>query len=201
MIGNMLDNTSVGYYATAEKFLSLILFIPIVLVQTITPMLIRVRENSSIELYEHKKYQTISVVTWLSVIMAAVVSACSYWIIILTFGAEYSMSIPILQVTAWKTVGTALSASAGQIIILEGIQKWAVIRNVIGCITCIGLNLVLIPKWGVMGSAFVSLITVFVSACFANILIPPYHKIFKVELKALLLGWKELVLLKQIVRK
>ena len=34
MIGNMIDNESVGYFATAGKFLDLTLFLPTVLTQT-----------------------------------------------------------------------------------------------------------------------------------------------------------------------
>lgn len=45
MIGNMVDKESVGYFATAGKFLDLILFIPMVLTQTITPLLVRVKEK------------------------------------------------------------------------------------------------------------------------------------------------------------
>lgn len=41
MIGNMLNKTEVGYFATAGKFVDLILFLPAILVQTITPILVR----------------------------------------------------------------------------------------------------------------------------------------------------------------
>ena len=45
MIKNMIDNESVGYFATAGRFLDIILFLPMILVQTITPLLVRVERK------------------------------------------------------------------------------------------------------------------------------------------------------------
>ena len=45
----MIDNESVGYFATAGKFLDLTLFLPTVLTQTITPLLVKVRETGTKE--------------------------------------------------------------------------------------------------------------------------------------------------------
>ena len=46
MIGNMIDKQSVGYFATAGKFLDLILFLPLVLTQTIVPILVRAKKTT-----------------------------------------------------------------------------------------------------------------------------------------------------------
>lgn len=193
MIGNMIDKTSVGYFATAGKFLDLILFLPMVLTQTITPLLIRIKDKNKEE-YEIKKKQFVSLVVWVSIILSIIVSISAYWLIHFTYGDKYLPAVPILQIIAFKTVGMALSSSSGQIIIMERIQKWAFIRNIVGCIICISLNLLLIPQYGVIGSAWVTIVTVAFTGCLANIFIPPYHKIMKIQLYAIFCGWKELFL-------
>ena len=200
MIGNMIGNTAVGYFATAGKFLDLILFLPMILTQTLTPLLVKVKENS-IEEYERKKQQFISIVVWTSIILSVFVSLIAYWLISFTYGETYLMAVPILQIMAFKTVGMALSSSSGQIIIMEHIQKWAFIRNIIGCLICIGLNFLLIPHYGIMGSAWVTIITVAFTGCLANIFIPPYHAIMKIQLRALFVGWKELLHIKILLAK
>lgn len=200
MIGNMIDKESVGYFATAGKFLDLILFLPMVLTQTITPLLVRAKE-SNIDEYNQKKQQFVNVVVWVSIILSAFVSLCAYWLIVLTFGEKYLLAVPILQIMAFKTVGMALSSSSGQIIIMESIQKWAFIRNLIGCLICIGLNLILIPRYGVIGSAWVTIVTVAFTGCLANIFIPPYHGIMKMQLKALFLGWKDIINIKSLLSR
>lgn len=200
MIGNMIDNEAVGYFATAGKFLDLILFLPMVLTQTVTPLLVRAKEYDQKE-YEIKKRQFVSIVVWVSIILAVLVSLSAYWLILLTYGNKYLMAVPILQIMAFKTVGMALSSSSGQIIIMERIQKWAFIRNIIGCLICIGLNLLLIPRYGVIGSAWVTIITVAFTGCLANIFIPPYYSIMKIQLHALFLGWKDMLYIKKLLVK
>lgn len=200
MIGNMLNKAEVGYFATAGKFVDLIVFLPTVLVQTVTPMLIRVKKKHP-ETYEAKKRTFVSITTWTALLIALIVSLLSYWLIMYTYGIKYALAIPVLQIMAFKAVGMALSASAGQIIILEGIQRWAFIRNIIGCFICIFLNYLLIPQFGIIGSAAVTIITVLFTGCLANIFIPPYHEIMKIQLYAIFLGWKEFSYFKRIINK
>ncbi len=156
----MIDNESVGYFATAGRFLDIILFLPMILVQTITPLLVRVKEKNIVE-YEEKKILFVSIVVWISIVIAISVSLISYWLIYYTYGEKYLAAVPVLQIMSWKTVGMALSVCSGQIMIMEHIQKWAVIRNIIGCCVCVCGNLLLIPVCGIVGSAWVTIITIF----------------------------------------
>lgn len=192
MIGDMVDKESVGYFATAGKFLDIVLFIPMVLTQTVTPMLINKKKKSSNKEYDEYAKQFSSIIIWIALILAALLSLSSYYIIRYTYGIAYLMSVPVLQILAWKTVCMALSTTSGQLIIIDGIQKWAVIRNLFGCLTCILLNYILIPIWGIVGAAYVTIATVFVSGYLANVLIPSYRHIFKIQSYALFEGWKEL---------
>ena len=101
MIGNMLNKTEVGYFATAGKFVDLILFLPAVLVQTITPILVREKESNYYR-YEAKKRTFLGITTWVSLLMALVISLSAYWMIIYTYGEKYALAIPVLQIMAFK---------------------------------------------------------------------------------------------------
>lgn len=199
MLGNMLNDEAVGYFATADKFLGVVLFLPMILVQTITPVLIRIREDSP-QLYELRKQQFMNMIIWLSVGAALLVSLFAYRLIYHTFGEQYLAAVPILQIMSWKTVGMALSVSSGQIIIIERKQKWVVFRNIVGCLTCVIGNLLFIPKYGVIGSAWVTIITVFISGCFSHIFMPQYWKIFRMQLHALFVGWVSIAYIKVLLK-
>lgn len=200
MIGNMLSKEDVGYFATAGKFVDLILFIPTVLVQTITPMLVRIKEQNELS-YEQKKRTFVSITTWIAIIISFMVSLMAFCLIRYTFGESYIAAIPVLQIMAYKAVEMALSASGGQIIIIERMQKWAFIRNVLGCFLCIILNYYLLPIYGIVGSAAITIFTVLFTGTLSNVLIPQYHSIFKIQMYALFFGWKELAYFKQIIKK
>ncbi len=98
---------------------------------------------------------------------------------------------------SFKVIGMALSETAGQMIIVEKQQKYAFIRNLLGCIVCIILNLLFIPQYGIIGSAIVTIITTLFVGWIANILIPPYRRYFHFQNVALLKGWKSLINIKQ----
>ena len=200
MIGNMIDKESVGYFATAGKFLDVVLYIPMILVQTITPLLVQWRKEDE-NMYEIMSQRFVNIVTWTSIIFAFFISLISYWLIRYTYGIMYLAAVPILQIMVWKVVGMALSSSGGQLIIIERKQKWAVIKNLCGCFVCVVLNFVFIPLYGAVGSAIVTICTVMTSGYLANAIIPPYREIFKKETNALLVGWRDLVFIKSFLTK
>lgn len=199
MIGNMIDDQSVGYFAAAARFTDVILVLPLILVQTVTPILVRIKKEDPAR-YEEKKLQFISIVVWGAVIISLLISVTAYWLIACTYGVKYMAAIPVLQIIAWKTVGMALSASSGQIIIMEGLQKWDFVRNILACAICVGLNLLLIPVYGVVGSAWVTIITILFTSYLSNIFIPAYHRIMRTQSKALLWGWKEIYHIKDFIK-
>ncbi len=191
MIGNMIDKEAVGYFSTAAAFVSVVLFIPSILSQTIAPILVQIRENSTQE-YEEKAQSFISTTIWLCILICIFIALISKWLILLTFGEQYSPAILVLQIMIFKVLGMALSETAGQMIIIEKQQKYAFIRNLLGCVVCILLNLLFIPRYGIIGSAIVTIITTLFVGWIANLLIPPYWRYFRKQTKALLLGWYDL---------
>ncbi len=199
MLGTMLNKESVGYFATAGRFLDVVLFLPGILTQTVTPILVKYYTEKSSGCYVQKAEEFISIVVWTSIILAILLTILANPIIKYTFGMNFLPAVAVLQIIAWKTVGMALSSSGGQLIIIESIQKWAVIRNVTGCLICVILNYFLIPRYGIIGSAWATVATVAMSGCISNIFIPPYHHILKIEIKALFGGWRYLLNLKSII--
>ena len=200
MIGNMIDKASVGQFSVAGKFVELLIFIPAILSQTITPILVKTRECSEEE-YEKKAQQFISVTVWSCLVMAVIVAFLSKWLILYTFGIQYMEAVPVLQIMAFKVLGMALSQAAGQMIIIEKQQKYAFIRNLMGCVVCIVLNLFFIPRYGILGSAIVTIITTLFVGWIANLLIPPYWRYFRFQGRAILFGWKELLRIDVMVKK
>ena len=200
MIGNMIDKASVGQFSVATKFSEIILFIPTILAQTITPVLVQIKEKSDEE-YKCKAQLFMNVSVWLCILVAIAVALCSHWLVLWTFGERYLLAVPVLQIMAFKTVVMALSQTSGQMMIVENIQQLAVVRNVVGCVVCVGLNLLLIPLYGIKGSAFVTIITVFVSGFLVHLFIPRYRHLFVMQCRCLVLGIKDLFNVKVLFQR
>lgn len=189
MIKHMVDEAGVGYFATAGMFANVVLFLPTVLVQTVTPLLVRLKKRDEAA-YRRRADEMAGGVAWLSAGLSLAVALGAPWLVGWTYGAEYAAAVPVLQVLTWKTVGMALSTAAGHLIIIEGLQKWAAVRNAMGCAVCVGLNWWALPRWGVAGAAWTTLATTAVTGWLANLAIPPYHGVFRLQCRALLLGWR-----------
>lgn len=199
MIGDMIDNASVGFFSVAVRFVEVFLFIPVMLTQTIVPVLVKIR-NTDEERYRKNAQLFMNVTVWLCILLSVVISLLARPLVTLTFGEAYIPAVSVLQILVFKMIGMSLSQTSGQMIIIENKQKYVVFRNLAGCVVCIGLNLVLIPRYGICGSALVTVVTVLVSGWLIHLLIPPYRKYFTYQLKAIFLGWKSMFQIKQLVR-
>lgn len=200
MISKMIDNTSLGYFSTAFSFISIGMFVPTIVIQTVSPILVKYRKED-LHRYEVESQKIINIVTWGTIVLSSLTSIFSYYIIRYTYGVEYLAAVPVMQILAFKAVGLALSMIGGQLIIIENIHQIAFVRNIIACFVCIVCNYILIPRWGIIGSAWATIITVMFTGGIANVFIPRYHHILKKQCIALFLGWRDLFRIKQIIKR
>lgn len=198
LIGSLLDKGSVGIYSVAVRFVEVLVFVPTIIAQTVSPVLVQAYKEDR-QKYEKLSSLFMSVTVWLCVIGAVLVCILSGPLVKYTFGTEYMGAVVLLSVMSFKVVGDALSQTSGQLIIVERKQKYVSLRNVIGCVVSIVLNCLLIRSYGVMGTAVVSIITVLSAGLFANILIPSYRPIFKKQIRSLVFGWKDVVNVKMFL--
>ncbi|MCQ2307754.1 MAG: flippase [Bacteroidales bacterium] len=199
MIGKMIDSASVGQFSVASKFVEVLIFVPTIIAQTVAPILIRTREKDYDE-YKKKSQVFMNVTIWGSVFMAVVTSLVSYYLVILTFGEKYLPAVAILQILSFKAVSVALSNTAGQLLIIEGLQKYAILRDGFGCVICVVFNLLLIPRFGTEGAAVVAILSNLSAGYIADLFIPQYRHLFRMQSKALLLGWKDIFKIKSLLK-
>lgn len=199
MIGSMVGKADVGYFSVAAKFVEVMIFIPATIAHTISPILVQMLDKSR-EVYIVKAQQYLNITVWISILCSIGVSVISYWIVLYTFGTEYLPAAAILQVLSFKMVSVALSNGGGIMVIVERLQKWVFFRDVLGCLVCIILNWWLLPKYGAMAAAFVAIAANLAAGYVADLLVPAYRHIFRQQTKALLLGWRDLVHIKQLLK-
>lgn len=200
MIGNMIDKTSVGYFSVASKFVEVLLYVPTILIQTVSPLLVKERKNN-LESYQEKSQMFMNVTVWSCVLCAIFTSVFSRYIVLWTFGLKYAVSITILQILAFKIIGVALNIVSGQILIIEEKQKYFALRSLSGCIVCVFLNLLVITRFGISGVAAVAVATQVVAGFLIHLFIPTYRFMFFMQLRTLLIGWKDLYKIKKLLSR
>ena len=199
MIGQMVDKTAVGYFSVATRFVEVLIYIPMTLAQTIAPVLVRARERSEQE-YEKKCQQFMNFSLWLSLSAAFATSLLANPIVGITFGSAYTPAVVVLQIMAFKVASVALSNTAGTMLVCEGLQKYAILRDAFGCIVCIVLNYLLLPHYGIIAAAYVAILSNIAAGYVADAFIPAYRHRCVRQSKSLLLGWRDVLALKAIVK-
>lgn len=199
MIGNMIDKANVGFFSVATAFVGVLLFVPITITDTYMPIISNLWHIDK-QQYEQQNQQFMNITVWITVLCAIVISLISYPLVRYTFGIQYLKAVPILQVLSFKTVSVAFSSVAGKMIVVEGLQKWTIIRDITGCITCVVLNFLLLPRWGVIAAAWIAIASNLVAGYLSSLIIPPYRHTFIAQTKCLLFGWKDLIRIPTLLR-
>ncbi len=182
MIGSMIDDSSVGIYAAAAKLSETWYFIPSLICASVFPAIINAScGNQARFVYRLKRLY--SLMFWLSLSLALFLTVFSNIIITIVYGSDYLQAASILRVHVWSGIGVFLGVAVTQYLISENYNKILFFMTFVGAIINILLNLLLIPRMGIMGAAVATL----VSYSFATIFIIFFKKT-RAQIKYMLEG-------------
>lgn len=184
MIKNILNSEEVGFYAAAVKLSEAWYFIPVALTNSLFPAIVNAKKVSK-EFYNNRMQKLYDILAWMAIAIALPVSIFSNDIIKIIFGNEFISAAPVLAIYVWAGVAVFLSVVSGQYLVNENYTKVAFFRTFIGMIFNVILNIILIPKYGIVGAAVATLISYSV-VLFSIILFPKTRKQFFMMMKSLL---------------
>lgn len=158
MIKNMINTESVGLYDSAVRLSEISYFIPNILVAALFPAIINAKKISN-ELYYKRTKKLLLTLIIISTVVALITTLLSKYIVTIVFGVGFIGAVSVLKIYVWSNIGAALNLLIHQILIAENYTKNVSITIFFGMITNVILNLILIPKYGMNGAAFASLIS------------------------------------------
>jgi O-antigen/teichoic acid export membrane protein len=159
MIGQMLGNADVGIYGAAVKLSEAWLFIPMLIVQTLMPYFVKIRE-SNLNFYHARLIQLYSIMFWLSVLIGVLTVGVGESFVVLLFGEPYRDAFLPLAVTIWTGVFISQSLARGIWMIGENLQGYRLASNLIAVPINITLNWLLIPEHGIVGASVASFVSI-----------------------------------------
>ena len=185
MIGEMLGEKWVGLYSVSTRFTELWYFIPTIFATSFFPKLI---ENFNID---KKKYSAICLKMFkllfiISFFIAFFFSFFSKFIINFLYGKEYLMSVFALQISIWTGIFVFWGVAAGNMLVIENLNKHNLIKSIQGLSINIILNLILIPKYGINGAAIATLISQIYASYIYYFFFKKTRHIFLLQTKSIL---------------
>lgn len=164
MIEEMLGTASVGQYAAALRLSEVWYFIPIVITASFLPAIVNVKEN--VELYIKRFQSLYDLMFWMAVSISIPTMFFADQLIETLYGQVFNETALVLVIHIWSSVFVFIGLVCSKFLICENMAKTDLYKSLLGVISNIIANYILIPKYGVAGAAYATLISLF----FAHIL-------------------------------
>ena len=184
MIQEILGSESVGLYSAGIRIVEALYFIPMIVSSSIFPLIVKRKQISEVK-FEKDFQDFMTFMFFGSLIIIAPIYMYSQEIILLLFGEAFELSYTVTSIYCWILLFTALGVSSSKWLLVHNMQKFAMYRTYLGLVINIVLNYLWIPKYGLEGAAYASLI----SQIFASYLGYITHKdtwvLLKIQTKAI----------------
>lgn len=158
MVGYFMGDYAVGLYAAAVRFAEVWYFIPVMICSSVFPAIVNAK-NTNYLIYKKRLKALYLLMIAVALIIAIPTTILAPWAITILFGGEFIASAGILQVYVWSSIGFFLGWAINQYLLSENKTKTIMFYNMLSMMLNIGLNLILIPKLGLIGAAWSTLIS------------------------------------------
>jgi PST family polysaccharide transporter len=182
MLKMMQGDAAAGLYAAATRVSEVWYFIPMAIVSSVSPAIIRAKHRP--EVYYGRLRSLFSAVTFLACVIGSGVALASHLIIRTLYSSSYSSAGPVLAVHVWASVFVFLGVAQAPWDISENLLKMSLYRTVAGAIVNVLINLFLIPRYSAMGAAIATVISYAISGVFANAFHPKTRPLFYLQMNS-----------------
>lgn len=162
MLQEMANTREVGLYAAATKLSEVLYLIPVVIIASISPVLIKLQKSDNNE-FLFLLRRLYFILSWAAISLSLVFSLFSDPLIHLIFGLDFVGAGPILAVHVWASLAVFLGVASSQYLLVNQLQKVALYRTLLGLICNAILNFFTIPTMGALGAAMSTLIAYFLA--------------------------------------
>jgi O-antigen/teichoic acid export membrane protein len=157
MIKEMMDLSSVGQYAVASKLSEAWYFIPMIIGTSLLPSIINSKKNNE-KLYYKRLQNFYTLMVWLAIIIALLISFFSYDIVDILYGQDFHRASKVLVIQAWVGVFASLGMACRNWYIAENYITEALYKAIFGMVINIIGNYYLIQLYGIEGAAISSIL-------------------------------------------
>ena len=158
VLGSLCSKAVVGQYASASRLSEIWYAIPTLVCASVMPRLLR-RKESAPEVYYARLQRLYDTMIALSVALGLLVTCFGKYVVLLLFGAAYLPAVQILRVHIWTGPFVFIGVVSGMQLVHEGLTRISLQRSILGAGTNLGLNYLLVPHLGGVGSALATLLT------------------------------------------
>jgi O-antigen/teichoic acid export membrane protein len=171
MLHKMTGDRTLGPYVVAVQMAELFSALPVALMSSLFPALSQAADQ--VQLFGH--YLGISYRFLLTVVfgVCAAFTPIALPLVLLFYGKQFESSAGLLIVLIWSEVPIFFGVALSTGLVAANLQKYLPIATILGAFVNIGLNLIVIPRWGALGASWATVVSYAVAGVFMFLLFRP----------------------------
>lgn len=186
ILEKMIDDAHVGYFAAATTICNAWPIILQAIIDSASPIIIELR-NTNIEAYKKRFRQLFATIFYISVFVGIFILIASDFAIELIYGQEYMPASSALKIVCWSTIFSYFGVARGIWMQCEDKIKYEKPLYLLGAISNVVLNIVLIKQYGINGAALAVTLTELLTNFVYVYLLPQTRESAKLMLDGIIL--------------
>ncbi len=162
LLGKMIDETNVGYYAAATTLCNAWPFVLTAIIDSANPLIIDLYKENE-EAFNKRIRQLYAAIFYISTIVAILIALLSDLIISILYGQNYLPASVPMKIFAWSTGFAYLGVARTAWMQCKHKTKYETYIALFGAIVNIVMNYILISHFGIIGAACAAVLTQFLT--------------------------------------
>lgn len=187
LLNELINSEAVGIYDAAVRLCESWYFIPVAISASLFPAIVSAKKKGE-EFYKNRMQKFYDLMFLMSFVIALIITIFSSDIINIAYGEKFAAASPVLTIYIWAGIPVFLGNASSQYLVNENFTKISFLRTLVGMITNIALNFILIPIYQLEGSAWATLISYSIATFFIFFFPSVRHQFFMMLKSMLLVG-------------
>lgn len=184
MIKEFLGNSDVGQYSAAVRLSEAWYFIPTIICSSLFPAIINAKIRDH-KLYMDRLQRLYNLMVILGAGIILPVVLVSDWLIQALYGEAFYQSAAVLNIHIFGSVFVFLGVANQKWFISENAQAYNIVCLGFGMVANVGLNIFLIPNYGILGAAYATLVSQFIASVLAPVVFKKTRNSFFMMMRAI----------------
>jgi polysaccharide transporter, PST family len=184
VMNSRLSNADLGIFGAAIRIPDAFGFLPAILASSLLPGLLRSRAQGDV-VYFNQLQRFFRINALVGYFVCLPLSLGSFLVVRLLFGPAYSDSGAVMAIYTWGLFFSFQGVARGQHLLNLRLVRLSLLFSVVGLFVSLGLNFLLIPRWGTMGAAAATAVANLSCSILTSFLVAPTRRIGRMQLMAL----------------
>jgi O-antigen/teichoic acid export membrane protein len=185
MIEHYCGLGAVGEYSVGIKLAEMVYLLPGIISANILPIMVAKFEKSKL-IFDAYMIRIYRYLFYSALFIAGVFYFSAQELVYLVYGDKYKIAAEVFQIGGFSIIAVFIGYINHLWLQVNGLQRYAVYITCCGLLSCFFVNLLLIPRFGVMGAVFAMVLTQSIASIFAFALFSETRESFLLFLHGIL---------------